>query len=183
MTEASKYWNLYWVESDGLEDCFVVARNSRSACAVEREMNGFDVSEVRSVRIMLVPRTVENSYRRQKENRERPWPGYVYGKKFFQGMGAQFRTVEKQEEMLLGDVVYEVDEYAPCSIQRKRSIGQKALAELRELPKVEHDTEDVWQAPEIHLVTALGICLIRCQQIEHYISESFLLGISKNQKR
>jgi hypothetical protein len=109
----------------------------------------------------------------------------VYGKKFFQDLGADFRTVNGQEEMLLDDVVYEVDEYVPCSIRRIRDIGQKALKSLDELEQtanLEHDDEDVWPGPEIHLITALGMCLVRCQQIEGYIAKSFLLGISKKQK-
>ena len=35
----------------------------------------------------------------------------------------------------------------------------------------------------MHLITALGMCLATCQLIEHYIAHSFLLGISKRQKR
>ena len=30
-------WKLYRVASDGLEDCFVVAKNSRSAKKIEKE--------------------------------------------------------------------------------------------------------------------------------------------------
>ena len=90
--------------------------------------------------------------------------------------------------MLLDDVVYDVDEYVPCSIYRRRTIGFKAVEEFNSIPELAHeirnyDDEDIWPKPEIHLVTALGICLIRCQQIEHYIAQSFLLGISKKQKR
>jgi hypothetical protein len=89
--------------------------------------------------------------------------------------------------MLLDDVVYEVEEYVPCSMHRLRTIGSKAIDELNSIPELAHeinnfDDEDVCGRPEIHLVTALGICLIRCQQIEHYIAQSFLLGISKKQK-
>jgi hypothetical protein len=185
MTEASSYWNLYWVESDGLEDCFVVARNNRSACSVECEMNGFDIADVHATKIMRLPEAVGNSYKKQKEYKEHPWPSYVYGKKFFKALGAQFRTIEKKEEMLLENVVYEVDEYVPCSIYRRRSIGFKAVEELRKIPELvlKYDDEDIWKKPEIHLITALGMCLVRCQQIEHYIAQSFLLGISQKQKR
>jgi hypothetical protein len=49
--------------------------------------------------------------------------------------------------------------------------------------EIDYEEEDIWHEPEIHLVTALGICLIRCQQIEHYIAHSFLFGISKRQKK
>jgi hypothetical protein len=55
MAKKSTPWNLYWVESDGIEDCFVVARNARSACRVETAMNGFEPAEVRAIRVMRIP--------------------------------------------------------------------------------------------------------------------------------
>lgn len=185
MPKAEVRWNLYWVESDGLEDCFVVARNSRSACYVEINMNGFDPSQVSATRIMRIPKPLERSYGKEMRLKGRRWPGYVYGKSFFQRLGAQFRKVDEQEEMLLDEVVYSVDEYIPCGIVKQRSIGGRALSELRGVPALanyEYHRDDIWNGPERHLVTALGICLLHCQQIEHYISESFLLGVSKKQK-
>jgi len=182
MLKARSLWNLYWVESDGVEDCFVVARNSRSACSIEYQMNGFDFSEVKATKIMRVPTRVVNAYTRRPEYKERPWPWYVYGKKFFEGVGASFRTVERREEMLLGDIVYEVEDYAPCSIFKRRDIGFGALDELEAEVNLDYDDEDIWPGREIHIITAIGMCLVRCQQIEDYITNSFLLGISKQQK-
>jgi hypothetical protein len=183
MGKRPRHWNLYWVASDGLEDCFVVARNSRSARSVESRENGFEIGFAEAIKIMRVPRRAEISYKKGIDYK-RPWPSYVYGKKFFEHLGAQFRKNEKQEEMLLQEVVYIVDRYAPCGMIKARSVGAKALAELeREIPDPKHDEEDIWQAPVIHLITALGICLVRCQQIEHYVAQSFILGISKQQKR
>ena len=175
--------NLYWVKSDGVEDCFVVARNSRSACRVEIVENGFDAEDVRATKVMRVPEHVENSYRR---SRYRKWPGYVYGKAFFEKLGAQFRTIDGKQEMLLDDVVYAVEDYVPCRVSRERTIGRKAIASLSadpELAKYEYDEEDRWGGPTIHLITGLGMCLATCQQIEHYIANSFLLGIRKNRRR
>jgi hypothetical protein len=151
-------------------------------------MNGFDFSEVKATKVMCVPEAVARSYQRGRKHKKNPWPWYVYGKKFFKELGAGFRTIDGKEEMLLHDVVYEVDEYVPCSMYRRRTIGLKAIKVLNDIPELKHeinnyDDEDVWRPPEIHLVTALGMCLIRCQQIEHYIAHSFLLGISKEQKR
>ena len=48
-------WKLYWVTSDGLEDCFVVAKNSRSAKRIEKDANGFEDQEVQVTRIMDIP--------------------------------------------------------------------------------------------------------------------------------
>lgn len=37
-------WYLYWVTSDGYEDCFVVARNAQAAKSLELNTNGFEWS-------------------------------------------------------------------------------------------------------------------------------------------
>jgi hypothetical protein len=100
----------------------------------------------------------------------------------FQDLDAEFRTVDGKEEMLLGDIVYEVDDYAPCGMRRRRDIGFRSLDELETVAGLEYHDEDRWPGPEIHIITALGMCLVRCQQIEDYIAKSFLLGISKKQK-
>jgi hypothetical protein len=162
----------------------VVARNKRSACGVEIRENGFDPDEVRAERIISVPVAVERSYR--KSSKYRKWPWYVYGKTFFQKLGAQFRVIDDKHEMLLSDVVYLVEDFVPCSITRDRSIGRKAISELRsdpELRNFEYRDEDIWDDASIHLITALGMCLATCQTIEHYIANSFFLGISKQQKQ
>jgi hypothetical protein len=180
-------WNLYWVTSDGIEDCFVVAKNARSARSVEYQMNGFDFSEVEAVRILTIPEKVVRSYQRNDNYKQNPWPWYVYGKKFFEGIGAEFRTVEGKEQMLLDETVYGVEEFVPGAMYQSYNIGRRAVDEFNSLPDLvdeihNYDDEDIWLEPEIHLVTMLGMCLIRCQQIEHYIARSFLLGISKKQK-
>ena len=184
MVTKSQRWNLYWVESDGIEDCFVVAKNTRSARRIEIEMNGFEPDEVRATKITSIPEKTRASYEKRKKH---AWPWYVYGKPFFRSLGAQFRIIDKKEEMLLLDVVYEVEEYIPCSIYRRRSIGKKAFAEMKNMPEfaaVEHDQrDDVWKEPEVPLITMLGMCLASCQKIEFYIANAFLLGISKKQKQ
>lgn len=48
-------WKLYWVASDGFEDCFVVAKNSRSAARIEKDTNGFEDEDLEVTRIMDVP--------------------------------------------------------------------------------------------------------------------------------
>jgi hypothetical protein len=133
---------------------------------------------------MRIPERVVRAYQTEKTYKEHPWPSYVYGKSFFEGLGAQFRTIDNREEMLLRDVVYVVDDYRPCSIHKQRSVGMRAVEELRRLPELadvinDYEHEDIWNGPVIHLVTALGMCLIHRQQIEHYIAQCCLLGVSK----
>jgi hypothetical protein len=83
-------WKLYWVESDGYEDCFVVAKNSRSAANIEIHMNGFELDDIKVTRIMDVPDKLERianiKFRRwskvhaplQAENPNlKAWPDYA----------------------------------------------------------------------------------------------------------
>lgn len=172
------YWNLYWVESDGWEDCFVIAKNSSSACRIEREMNGFDVDDLQAKNIMRIPEKVHKSYKKQDIYKEKGWPWYAFGKKFFEGLGAQFRTIDGKEEMLLEDVVYSIEDYIPCSIRKKRSIGKKAITELKasELGEYPYHDEDSWNESQQIILTMLGILLARCHQIEEYVANSFLFG-------
>lgn len=170
-------WNLYWVESDGLEDCFVIARNSRSACRVERDMNGFELHEVKATRIISIPKSVENLYKKRSKGKH-PWPWYTYDRKLLKALGALFRDVDGIEEMLLEDVVYQ---YSTVRITKMRSIGLKALSELKaELG--EYCDYDTWKEAEYDLLKMMGICIVRCQRIERYIAHSFILGISKKQR-
>jgi hypothetical protein len=177
-------WNLYWVRSDGIEDCFVVARNSRSACSVEVHMNGFDFEEVSAERIGRIPPHVAEVYHASSEKEKHAWPWYAYGREILEALGAQFRSVEKREEMLLGHYVYDVPEYVPCSITRARNVGPNSMDELfDEIGRDHSDYDDeIWTGRDVHIATMLGMCLVRCHQIEDYISRSFILGISDKQK-
>src|SRR5207244_4141921 len=81
--------------------------------------------EVRATEVRRVPEKVQLSYAKRKSV---AWPWYVYGKAFFRGMGAEFRRIDGKEEMLLQHVVYDVEDYVPCSICRSRNIGIKAIS-------------------------------------------------------
>ena len=120
-------------------------------------MNGFEFSEVQATKIISVPASVERKYKKSEQYSDHSWPWYVSDKEFFKALGAEFRTIDKREEMLLEDVVYGVEEYVPCSIYKLRTIGTKAIEELRKAIKLDpkYDDEDVWKGPVIHLITGL----------------------------
>src|SRR5438445_2855423 len=130
MGKAYHKWYLYWVTSDGYEDCFVVAKNSRSACCVECRVNDFELNEVSAERIALIPERVFRKYKRKDTYKKNPWPWYVYGKEIFRDLGAEFRDIDNKEEMLLCDIVFSVNEYRPLDMKMERLIGSKAVAEL-----------------------------------------------------
>jgi len=82
-------WKLYWITIDPLEDCFVVAKNARSAGSYEEHANGFDVGDARADYITDIPQQLEGvAVKRFKEWSEvhapeqvqnpnlHPWPGY-----------------------------------------------------------------------------------------------------------
>src|ERR1700719_2951705 len=58
---------------------------------------------------------------------------------------------------------------SPAVSPDRGALGKKAISELKQIPELaDYDDEDIWPEPEIHLITAIGMCLVRCQQIEHY---------------
>jgi len=178
-------WYLYWVESDGLEDCFIVARNSRSAFRIEKDMNDFRRHEVGVTKLLKIPKRIENSFTnrcRKSPDKYTAWPWYA-DSSLLKELGAEFRVIDGREEMLLEDVVYEWSNDCPT---KSRTIGRRALEELRldpQLSNYDHNDQDGWEPSQIHLLTMVGMCLAVCQQIEHYIVHSFLLGVSERQKR
>src|SRR5690625_1363845 len=130
-------WKLYWVESDGYEDCFVVAKNSRSARSVEANMNGFHISDATATRIMDIPDEYEekadqkfkewsNVHAPEQANNPdlHQWPWYA-DKWLLEDLGTQFRIIEDEEQTLLRDVVYTRKATGECYTY---CIGAKALA-------------------------------------------------------
>ena len=104
-------WKLYWVASDGLEDCFVVAKNFRSARRIEKEMNGFDDVDLKVTRIMNIPdeyEEVANKKFRKWEKEQRcnehlnintliSWPYYAE-EWLLEKLGAEYRTIEGENK-------------------------------------------------------------------------------------
>ncbi len=170
-------WSIYWVASDGLEDCFVVARNSRSAARIECEMNGFDSDMLRIERILSVPRNVEIAFRvrAKRLGKDHTWPWYA-DNWLLSKLGARFREIDGLSETLLNDRVYSAGFFP-------RSIGAKAIRELDSIEEFStYGEEDVYASRQMHLFTMLGICTARCQEIEHLIAQSFILGVAEAQK-
>jgi len=159
-----KRWTLYWVSSGTDEDCFVVARNCRSAARVEIEMNGFDPEQIDVERICVIPKSVENDYFERAHDHHHPWPGYVFGREFFEGVGAEFRRLDGRLQMLLNEAVYDVEEFSPCSIQRKYLIGSRSIRSFESVPEfidmnLEYEDPDYFGSigPFVHEI--LGKCL------------------------
>jgi len=171
-------WGLYWVASDGFEDCFVVARNSRSAKRIERDTNGFGPA-LYVERVAPIATSVERAYRRRctKDPALPCWPWYA-DHWLLMRLGAQFRAIDGLTETLLNDTVYT----SGGEPRLPRLVGEKFVRAFRKDPQVAGYLEEDSYAPsQITLLTMLGICVARCQEIEHLMAHSFILGLSDAQ--
>lgn len=168
-------WNLYWVSSDGEEDCFVVARNLRSAARVDADHCGFDASDLTVSRVKAVPEPLARLWEKKgrKEGHYHPWPWYA-DRWLLRKLGARFREREGLSETLIDDVVYSNGSDGPV---RPRLVGRKYLEEFRAVKAfARYGHEDRYSPSQSTLLTLLGMCVARCQEIEHLIAHSFILG-------
>lgn len=128
-------WKLYWIESDGLEDCFVVAKNSQSAKRIEKQMNGFNDEDLIVTKIMDIPnefeemanKKLQNSLSNEKHKKctdistIKAWPNYAE-KWLLKELGAEYRIINGKEEILINDTV--------VSSEHIYSVGVKAMKEI-----------------------------------------------------
>lgn len=177
-------WKLYWVASNGLEDCFVVAKNSRSAARIEKEMNGFENDELSVTRIMDIPDKYEeiaNKKFRQWSKKNhlnshldykclKAWPYYAE-EWLLKELGAEYRTIEGKKEILIDDVVI-----TSSSIY---TVGLKAIQEISNLfDKKSIDISNVsYEGLREVIDSMLGVCLTTIHRIEDLISNSFIFAV------
>lgn len=186
-------WKLYWVESDGYEDCFVVAKNSRSARSVEANMNGFDISDATAIRVMDIPDIFEEKadkkfrdwskiHAPQQANNPdlHEWPWYA-DKWLLEEPGAQFRVIDNEEQILLRDIVYAKK---PTGEWYTYSIGARTIYERnKDLPQYDNYDNEPRIDISKQLYTAMGLALTQCHEIEFLFSNSFVFAVSEKQKK
>lgn len=166
-------WKLYWVSSDGYEDCFVVAKNSRSAKCIEVKMNGFSDSEVSSTYIMDIPHSCAQKY-------EQEWPWYA-DYQLLIDLGARQRTIEDNvQQILLDGVVYSRDHDGKWTTY---IIGFRAICERNpSLPHPDFSEEDI-EDYHHYLYEMMGMAITNCHKIEWELSHSFLVAWTKRYKK
>lgn len=172
----SSGWNLYWVYSDGFEDCFVVARNIRSAIRLERDANGFDQDEVGAVHVCSIPEPLARRKLAEYRKERISWPWYGW-EDLLKKLGAEFRQLVDRHETLIDGVVYSQG-------MPPRRIGRRFIEDFHADPMLAtYGEEDRYSERQNILFTLLGLCVARCQEIEHYIAHSFILAVSAREKR
>lgn len=174
-------WKLYWVASDGFEDCFVVAKNSRSAARIEKDTNGFEDEDLEVTRIMDVPdryEEVANKKFRQwsKQNNCNThldidklcaWPYYAQ-QWLLDELGAEYRTIDGKEEVLINDIV--------IGQGYMYSIGIRAMNEISEIKGIDI-TKVTYEGMRETIDNMLGVSITTIHRIENYITESFVFAI------
>lgn len=191
----SKGWKLYYVESDGYKDCFIVARNKAEAITVDRDMNSFETNDLKTTLICDIPDSLEKVADAHflewaknnapwhvddiKSGKMHAWPFYA-DRRLLKELGASFRVAEGYDEILLDGIVYACD---PNGLHHTRTIGVRALWEFNpDLPRVvpnDEETADI--KPLIYQI--LGMALKESQEIEWLLNHSFIFAFSSKQRR
>lgn len=191
---ASK-WKLYYVESDGYKDCFIVAKNKRSAIKVDRDMNDFEIDKFKATLVCDIPDSLEaaaDAYYLQWSRENAPsqvsaiesgelhaWPYYA-DRWLLKEIGASFRVAEDADEVLLDGVVYSCDS---SGLHHTRIIGVRALWRFNpDLPRVvpiDEETADITQI----IYQMLGLALRESQEIEWLLNHSIIFAFSDKQRR
>jgi len=172
------------VAPDGLEDCFVVAKNSKSSRRIEKEMNGFEDEDITVTRIVNIPDEYEEvankKYREwSKEHKYNghldidtliAWPFYAE-KWLLEELGAEYRTIEGEEQTLINDTV--------ISSNCIYSIGLKVMKDLAEFTDEKFiDISNVsYEGMRETIDKMLGVCMTTIHRIENYITNSFIFAV------
>lgn len=163
---------------------FVVAKNSRSAARIEKDMNGFEDGDIVVTRIMDVPDKYEKIANKEfckwskdnhcnkhlDRNALRAWPWYAK-KWLLKELGAEYRTIEGEKQILINDIVITSD----CIY----SVGVKAMKEISELTgeKFIDITNVSYEGMREAIDKMLGVCLTTIHRIEALITDSFIFAV------
>jgi hypothetical protein len=125
-------WKLYWVRTPyPIEDCFVVAKNSRQAAHLEEDGSGMDSGEATAEYVLPVPDHFEKEARRRYrkdgnkiEARKRdksPWPDYARDW-LLKRLGAVQKHIGGREVTIINGRSYTVGTIAETYLDRRPSL-------------------------------------------------------------
>lgn len=174
-------WCLYWVAYDGEEDCFVVARNLKSAAAFDADYCGYCADDAISLKVVSIPTSKAKTFfkRSSVTQNSPPGPRHADGK-LIKSLGGKQREIDGVIETKFGDLVFTTgSDY----IVLPREIGRTFLNNLQRMDLyTQIGEEDSYDAGQRILFELMGICLSRCQEIEHLIAHSFIFAVSDPEK-
>lgn len=177
-------WKLYWVASDGLEDCFIVAKNSRSARRIEKEMNDFEDEDITVTRIMDVPDKYEeiaNKKFREWSKEQKcnghlnidtliAWPYYAENW-LLEELGAEYRIIEDEKQILINDIVITSNHIYPVGLRAMKKLSEATGEKLIDISNVSYE------GMRETIDSMLGVCITTIHRIEDYITSSFIFAV------
>lgn len=111
-------WKLFWVESNGYENCFIVAENSQSAKRIERKRNGFHALDLNAFSVLEISEALEkkadkkfrewseiNAPQQASRSDLHQWPWYA-DQWLLHELGAKFRNQNHEEQIVLNNKIY-----------------------------------------------------------------------------
>jgi hypothetical protein len=123
-------WNLYWVETPASEEnCFVVARNARSAASLEEDNSGFNRRDCRAELVKPLPESLQGSRVSPVSSaidtvgwqQDHTFPGYARGW-LLKRLGAVFKRREDADITVIDGKEYRAAGIEETYLNRKPSL-------------------------------------------------------------
>ncbi|WP_456403834.1 FRG domain-containing protein [Hydrogenimonas sp.] len=141
-------WHLYWlhIECDSLENCFVIAKNSRSAKSFEFETCE-DVNSIIVTRVLTIPKELEekevkkyNKYlnnltplQREYANKH-PWPNYA-GDHILKYFNIEFKYINGKQKASYLNYEFQKDSFEEVYDLKNKKESIKSVSCLLEIIK------------------------------------------------
>lgn len=134
-------WGLYWVTIDTSpdENCFVVARNSQSAAALEQNSSGFDYGDVCAERIKRIPDDIVHKIKKKNKG-FLPWPNYVHeNDEIWEYFNLCSEWVEGRETIFIDNKSYSIASIGDIYYDNNPSLVYSVSDYLEKLDKYENE--------------------------------------------
>ena len=174
-------WNLYWVAYNGEEDCFVVARNWRSAISLDASYCRYSPEHASAAKVISRPSSKAKSFykRISSENKIFAVPRHA-DNQLIGSWGGEQRESEVGLETKFDDLVFTTE---AAETIYPREIGGRFLKNLHDFDLYKQFGEEgTYDRGKRILFELMRACLSRQQEIEHFLAHSFVFAVSDPQK-
>lgn len=174
-------WCLYWVAYDGEEDCYVVARNWRSALSYDANYCGYNPDYAAVAKVVSIPASKARAFFKRKSGEGKISVGPRYAdNQLIESLGGQQRNSEDGLETRFDDLVFTTE---AVNTVYPREIGHRFLKNLYKSDLYKQIGEDdSYDNGKRILLELMGACLARTQEIEYFIAHSFVFAVADPQK-
>ena len=174
-------WCLYWIAYDGEEDCYVVARNWRSALSYDANYCGYNPEYAAVAKVVSIPASKARFFFKRKSRGEKISAAPRHAdNQLIKSLGGEQRNSEEGLETRFDDLVYTTE---AADTAYPREIGSRFLKNLHKSQLYKgFGEEDSYDYGKRILFELMGACLARVQEIEFLIAHSFVFAVADPQK-